>query len=336
MFAKGRVRALLAPFLVCVFVPAALASDPLVQPISQTREVRGSANASDTSGDASENGADAAVDFSPFNAGASGDASVPNALGSGGGTQNSEILAFSIDCVGTSFSNAESYDFDGFADASGSSQCLVVFDVSVESRYVLFGDIAAFDNGTSSARLTGAGGDLFSTFAAGPSDIIPVDDSGILLPGQYTFEVEGSGSSFAGAFGFDFSSTEFGVTLSLSADGPGGRIPNGATGAPLTVEKPIVAGEVRTQWNASCRAEDVDYAVYEGQLGDAGSLQPVQCSTGGQLDLQFTSSFTNAFFLVVPNDGATEGSYGEDSSGLERAPSGSACFVQNLGRPICP
>jgi hypothetical protein len=108
---------------------------------------------------------------------------------------------------------------------------------------------------------------------------------------------------------------------------PGGRINT------LTVAKG--AGNVVTlNWNASCSPLDNDYEVYEGTLTSVLSgvydHAIVTCTTGGLTTWAFGSP-VGSYYLVVPTDGSTEGSYGRDSTPAERPAGASQCTAQNLG-----
>ena len=126
------------------------------------------------------------------------------------------------------------------------------------------------------------------------------------------------------------------VAASGQDQGAGGRIPGGGDGGgpPLRLLK--LAGDVvRLRWSPSCQPEDLDFAIYEGQFGPLTDSVPLTCSTAGQLELELTPNFDQAYFLVVPTDGAIEGSYGESST-AQRAPSAAACRPQKLSVPVCP
>jgi len=93
---------------------------------------------------------------------------------------------------------------------------------------------------------------------------------------------------------------------------------------------------VTLTWGASCSSADTDYEVYEGVLGNWYSHVPVTwlCSTAGALSATFDASAGDRYYIVVPTDGATEGSYGVDGTSAERPVSGSSCAPQSLG--TCP
>ena len=88
---------------------------------------------------------------------------------------------------------------------------------------------------------------------------------------------------------------------------------------------------MRSRWDASCLATDTNYEVYEGVLRSFASHVPVLCSTGGATSATITPTVNSAYYLVVPTNGAAEGSYGVDSLGRERLASAMACHVQDVG-----
>jgi hypothetical protein len=93
---------------------------------------------------------------------------------------------------------------------------------------------------------------------------------------------------------------------------------------------------VTLNWNPSCSSADTDYGVYEGNLGSWYSHfeVPSLCTTAGVTSATFNFGAGNHYYLVVPSDGSTEGSYGTDSSVLERPASTTPCMTQSLG--TCP
>jgi len=116
---------------------------------------------------------------------------------------------------------------------------------------------------------------------------------------------------------------------------PAGAVPNNDTvpGAPLTVDK-AAAGEVDLAWSPSCLASDVDYAIYEGAIGDFTSHVPTTCSTLGATSFRIAPAVGSRYFLIVPGGGGTEGSYGIDGGGAQRPASASPCAIQSIG--ACP
>jgi hypothetical protein len=116
---------------------------------------------------------------------------------------------------------------------------------------------------------------------------------------------------------------------------PVGEVPDGAggSGSLLFVGKGAGA-EIELSWDPSCLPADADYAVYEGSIGDFASHTPVVCSTTGALSHVFTPTDGDRYFLVVPQRGLREGSYGADSAGTPRPPSQAYCRVHYPGE--CP
>jgi hypothetical protein len=137
-----------------------------------------------------------------------------------------------------------------------------------------------------------------------------------------SFTIPGGDGRFVD--GLEFEGTLGGV--------PAGRVPAGAPGVPLRVTKS--GGDVALQWGASCLASDADYEVYEGTLGSFSSHAPALCTTGGALSATITPIPGDRYFLVVPTNGTSEGSYGLQSGGGERPQGSSACFARVIGS--CP
>ena len=186
-------------------------------------------------------------------------------------------------------------------------------------------------------ELIGPGGSVYFDQAAGPSEMRDIDVSGMLAAGSYRLVLDGSGSADAFDFGFSYGSGEYDITLVVGASGPGGETPDGkdVPGAPLLLRK-LGSSSVELSWGVSCRPDDTDFAVYEGNLGEPTSLMtPVVCSTGGARS-RTVAATGSKLYLVVPTDGTTEGSYGDASDGGQRAASLSACAPQLLGAPVCP
>jgi len=114
-----------------------------------------------------------------------------------------------------------------------------------------------------------------------------------------------------------------------------GRVPDGdgLPGTPLTVT-PAAGSDLTLTWGASCTAGDSDYAIYEGALGSFTSHTAVLCSTWGATTATFTPTAGNRYYLVVPNNGLREGSYGVHSSGAQRPAGLAACLLQShIGCP---
>ncbi len=109
--------------------------------------------------------------------------------------------------------------------------------------------------------------------------------------------------------------------------GPG-AVPDGALvpGTPLAVGKNATTStDLDLNWGASCSMAVNDYAVYEGSLGSFDSHVALTCTTGGAIDLTLTPGAGDKYYLVVPLNDDTEGSYGAGVGGAERPRSTAAC-----------
>lgn len=115
-----------------------------------------------------------------------------------------------------------------------------------------------------------------------------------------------------------------------SGNGAGG-VPDGALlpGAMLTLGLGK-SGEIELAWGESCFLGDDNYGLYRGDLGDFDSHSPVTCSTDGQTDAGITDVAGDFYFLVVPNNGESEGAYGFDSAGAPRGPGAETCMTQSV------
>ncbi len=115
---------------------------------------------------------------------------------------------------------------------------------------------------------------------------------------------------------------------------PHESVPGGRTYG-LTLNK---SGEnaYTLDWFGSCSAGDDDYEIYEGWIGSWASHQPILggCSSGGATTANIPDPGFDAYYLVVPTDGVTEGSYGERTVGGERPVSITPCRPRSLGN--CP
>jgi hypothetical protein len=114
-----------------------------------------------------------------------------------------------------------------------------------------------------------------------------------------------------------------------------GAVPDGRdiAGVPMTALREA-NNDVTLSWEASCSSDATDYNVYEGALGSFYSHFSKVCSTGGATTATITPAAGGRYFIVVPTDGTNEGSYGRDSSGMERPTGGGACLLQQP--PSCP
>ncbi len=117
--------------------------------------------------------------------------------------------------------------------------------------------------------------------------------------------------------------------------GGAGKVPNGeGVGEQgLSVSK-ATGSDLDLVWDASCLAGDSDYSIYQGSLSGIYSHQPKTCTTFGLTHDRITPGSGSLYFLVVPQGGSREGSYGQASDGGERPPSSSPCRSQEFSG--CP
>ena len=116
------------------------------------------------------------------------------------------------------------------------------------------------------------------------------------------------------------------ATILGNETAPGGRVVG------LTATKGPGAS-ITLSWFPSCSSADTNYEIYEGSIGSWYSHVPVSCATGGTT-APVSPAAGSSYFLVVPTNGATEGSYGKNSASVERPVSASACVLQAVG--TCP
>ena len=68
-----------------------------------------------------------------------------------------------------------------------------------------------------------------------------------------------------------------------------------------------------------------------GTLGDFASHGSTLCSTAGLTGATFLPAPGSRYYLVVPNNGSIEGSYGASDDGSARPAAVSACLPQQVG-----
>ena len=107
----------------------------------------------------------------------------------------------------------------------------------------------------------------------------------------------------------------------------------------MRVDKSVITpGDLTLSWPPSCSSGAVDYAIYEGTIGDFGSHAMKDCSDdGSDLTEEIVPQAASSYYLVVPLGDSDEGSYGVDSDGVERptaAPADRCLPSQALGG--CP
>lgn len=150
------------------------------------------------------------------------------------------------------------------------------------------------------------------------------------LPGQLVRWV--SGATFANYF-VDASWPASSQLRDFAFLPPSGATPGGGVaGTQLTATKN--GGDVDLTWGASCKASDSDYEVYEGTIGTWYSHTAKRCTTGGATSTTITPAAGLTYYLVVPRNALAEGSYGQNSSSVERPQGASTCIQQVIG--TCP
>jgi hypothetical protein len=124
-------------------------------------------------------------------------------------------------------------------------------------------------------------------------------------------------------------------TLAYQVAGGAGAVPDGrfVAGTPLRIAK-AAASQLALAWGVSCSAGDTDYEIYEGALRAFTSHVHISCSTGGLTSATIVPALGDRYYLVVPTNGGVEGSYGKNSSGIERLASGASCRPQAV--QACP
>ncbi len=108
------------------------------------------------------------------------------------------------------------------------------------------------------------------------------------------------------------SSRTWSVDVGLAA-GPG-------VAAGLMVDKSAsTPGDLALSWAASCSPGAVDYAIYEGIIGDFTSHTMIDCSDDGDPFTEEVQPLPGGrYYLVVPLAFDSEGSYGTSSTAAER------------------
>lgn len=100
---------------------------------------------------------------------------------------------------------------------------------------------------------------------------------------------------------------------------------------------PVPAGTVALTWGDPCNLATTpgqDFGVYRGVMGAFQTYSSLTCSTAGGNGYTAEDGTGDAFYLVVPSTTPSEGSYGRDSTGVERPPAASACKPQSF--EVCP
>ena len=181
------------------------------------------------------------------------------------------------------------------------------------------------------ANVVGADRDSGGTLVVGFD--VPVNLAGTdYLPGQL---VRWNGTAFSSYFvdpAWPPSARLSGLAFVPAA----GVLPDGSGATkPLTVS--LAAGSLTLSWGTSCATTDSDYEVYEGTLGQPFAYNHSEklCTTGGATTATFVAPAGSVYYLVVPKNTVSEGSYGHASSGSEIPQGSSACLPQQIA-VTCP
>jgi len=144
------------------------------------------------------------------------------------------------------------------------------------------------------------------------------DPEGPFGPGAGAGDVDGDGREdlVVGAEYFGAGQVSLYVHPPISA----GAVPDGSNpgDTPLLLSK--AGNNMVLNWGSSCNESDVGYGVYRGYFGDYSETSVMSCTTSG----------ADSFYLVVPLSSTRQGSYGLDSSGVERSPSFYVCHPQMI------
>jgi hypothetical protein len=111
----------------------------------------------------------------------------------------------------------------------------------------------------------------------------------------------------------------------------------GSGGRLFDLQVTKVGGSIQLDWGQSCAAGDSQYGVYEGTIGTWYDHLPVIgfCTVAGTTTT-FVPGTGDQYYIVVPGNGSTEGSYGVDSQSAERPVSTSTCGAQSQSIGTCP
>lgn len=123
-----------------------------------------------------------------------------------------------------------------------------------------------------------------------------------------------------------------GITPGAATSGAG-YVPDGryVAGAPMQVAK--AGSNLTLSWSPAC-GTTTDYATYEGDLAVPNSFVIKSCTSGGSTSVTITPAAGGRSYLVVPQNGASEGSYGKRSDGTERPAAATSCRTQAI--QTCP
>jgi hypothetical protein len=100
--------------------------------------------------------------------------------------------------------------------------------------------------------------------------------------------------------------------------GPGEASQGDIPGDHMQAGYDAVSGNIDVTFTAACEASN--HNIYYGDLSDVSTYgySGAACFVGSTGSVSFDPGLDNAFFLIVGNDGAVEGSYGVDDAGFDR------------------
>ena len=116
---------------------------------------------------------------------------------------------------------AVSSNNNGHAEAGATSYCEFEFSVNSNSTYSLIGSVTGDHSGAGAARLSQGATTIINHATAGTPPSITIDDTGVLVPGTYTFLASADGFGFAGGFFTDNPSAAYNVALNVVEICPG-------------------------------------------------------------------------------------------------------------------
>lgn len=80
----------------------------------------------------------------------------------------------------------------------------------------------------------------------------------------------------------------------------------------ITVDKVPASTNLQVSWQVSCSDGALDYGIYEGTIGSWYSHKFATCTDSGTpLTEQITPAAGSRYYIVVPHNAVTEGSYGK-------------------------
>ena len=132
---------------------------------------------------------------------------------------------------------------------------------------------------------------------------------------------------------FAYSSYTIGVDTMICQSSPPGAVPDNDNypGTPLTLSKS--GTNLVLAWGApggTCQTQN--YGIYRGTLPWSGyNHSSVTCSTGGATTATIATETNSYYYLIVAQNFGNEGSYGLDSSNIQRPASSTPCLAQQIG-----